>query len=92
MPMVRKSPSMSQDQINGYNEQITKIREKNQCDQCHAHRTLTLLKSSNTAYATGQRRACRELLEVPHSCNADLMEEFLAGQIVRAIKGVKVGG
>lgn len=81
---------MSSEQIDGYNEQITVIREKNGCDQCHAHRTLILLKPYHTAQASGQRRACRELLAVPHSCNADGMVDFLDGKTIPAPKGVTV--
>ena len=88
--MRSESSTMSPQQIDGYNEQITMIREKGGCDQCHAHRTLLLLKPYHTAYASGQRRACRELLSVPHSCNADGMVDFLDGKIVSAPKGIEV--
>ena len=88
--MKSKSTTMSPKQIDGYNEQINVIRAKNGCNQCHAHRTLTLLSSYHTAQASGQRIACRELLNVPHSCNADGMVDFLAGKVIAAPKGIEV--
>ena len=57
------------------------------CLQCLAAQRLDRLASPGAmrraglraAYISGQILACRSFLTVPHSCNLDGMEEFLAG-------------
>lgn len=74
----------------GYNAMIRQIRATSGCQQCQAHRQLRLLRDGNDLYASGQRIACRNLLEVPHSCNIDYMNDFVLGEVVPAPRGVYV--
>lgn len=60
------------------------------CLQCLAVQRLERLASPKAlrraglraAYLSGQILACRRFLDVPHSCNHNQMEDFLAGQSV----------
>ncbi|MBV9852613.1 MAG: hypothetical protein JO250_23380 [Armatimonadetes bacterium] len=57
------------------------------CLQCLAEQRLARLASPQAmrraglraAYLSGQILACRQFLAVPHSCDHDRMDDFLAG-------------
>ena len=69
------------------------------CLQCLAQQRLARLASPQvlrraglrSAYLSGQILACRSFLTVPHSCNHDSMEDFLAGQSVPSRSGEAYG-